>query len=125
VDERLERRAQKAILSPRYAEREEGARAHLDFRSDENVARARSLLADPGWAYAAHAEDNRGVEVRVYGVREAPYRALKYWGVRAEEPVTREVVVKLEAVRTIDLSNSRVTDLDLDGLARFLNLEDL
>jgi hypothetical protein len=125
VDGRLEQRAHEAIRSESYGEREEGARALRYFKSDENVARARALLADPGWAYAARAEENRGIEVRIYGVREAAYRALRSWGVAAAEPVTREEVVKLGAVRTVDLSNSRVGDADLDGLSRFPNLEDL
>ena len=92
ADERLERRAQDYIRSQSYMRREEGARALRYFKSPENVARVQGLLNDPGWAYLRHASENRGTEVRIYGVRREAYRTLKSWGVNAEKPKIREEV---------------------------------
>jgi hypothetical protein len=125
VDEHLEEWALRSILSRSGLERDEGARALRFFRSEANVARVRSLLADPTWAHGMRAEDNMGQELRVYLVREAAYRTLTYWGVKADEPVTREELWLPERVQVVDLSNRRVPDAELDGLARFKNLEDL
>jgi hypothetical protein len=125
VDERLEKRAREYTGGESYDRREEGARALRYFRSDENVTRVRGLLGDPGWAYAAHAGENRGVEVRIYGVRKAAYEALQYWGVSAEAPVIREEVWKPGSVRTVDLSNAKVTAAALKDLAVFKNLQSL
>lgn len=125
VDERLEKRAHESIRSKSYMEREEGARALRHFNSDENVARLQSLLADPGWAYMRHAEQNQGVEVRVYGVRTESYRSLKFWGVKVDEPITREEVMKPESVATVDLSNTAVTYAELDALTRFKNIQNI
>ncbi len=125
VDERLERRAHDDIRSESYMRREEGVRALRFFRSEENVARAKSLLADPGWGYRRHAEENMGLEVRVYGVREEAYRTLTSWGVRADKPVIREEVWRPDRVRQVVLSDARVTGADVDGLSRFENLQEL
>jgi hypothetical protein len=92
VDERLENRAHEYISSDSYQRREEGIRALRYFKSDENVMRARMLLDDPGWAYLYHAQENEGVEVRIYGVRREAYRTLKYWGTSVEKPTLREEV---------------------------------
>jgi hypothetical protein len=92
VDERLEKRAQDYIRSERYQNRQEGVRALRYFKSDENCRRVRGLLNDPGWAYLYHARENKGVEVRIYGVRQEAYRTLKSWGLDAEKPTIREEV---------------------------------
>lgn len=125
VDERLEERAQDYIRSESYRRREEGARALRYFKSDENVARVKSLLDDSEWAYLRHAEHNRGVEVRVYGVREAAYRTLKAWEVNVGKPAVREEVWKPKTVTSVSLSNTQVTDPDLKELRRFENLREL
>jgi hypothetical protein len=49
-------------------------------KTDENVARTKSLLSDTGFGYHAHADGNKGLEIRVYGVRGEAYQALKSWG---------------------------------------------
>jgi hypothetical protein len=92
VDERLEKRAHEYVRSKNYGQREEAAWALRYFKSDENVALVKALLNDPGWAYGQRAEESKGVEVRIYGVREKAYQTLKYWGVRAEKPMTREEI---------------------------------
>jgi hypothetical protein len=125
VDERLEKRALECIRSAKYTEREVGARALRCFKSEENIGRVKLLLTDPGRAYLKHAEENMGVEVRFYGVRAAAYQTLRYWGVRVDEPVTREEASKPELVRLVDLSNTRVTEADLGRLTRFKNLQEL
>jgi len=125
VDERLEKKALDSIRSESLQRREEGVRALRYFKTDENIARVKRLLSDPGWAYLHHAGENKGLEVRIYTVREESYQALKYWGVDAENPMTREEILKPGSVKTVSLSNTQVTDTDLKELARFENLENL
>jgi hypothetical protein len=90
VDARLEKWACDAIRSATYGRREEGVRALRYFKSKENVARVKGLLNDPGWAYLKHPQENNGIEVRVYGVRQEAYRTLKSWGIDVEKPTIRE-----------------------------------
>jgi hypothetical protein len=92
VEERLEKRAHDYIRSESYRKREEGVRALRYFKTDENIARARTLLNDPGWAYMYHAQENKGIGVRIYGVRQEAYRTLKSWGMDVEKPMIREEV---------------------------------
>ena len=125
IDNRLEKRAHEFVHSDNYMRRGEGARALRYFKSDENVARVKSLLDDQEWAYGLRAEENKGLEVRIYGVRKQAYETLEYWGVKAERPLIREEVVKLESVRTAVLSKGEVTDVGLKELARFDNLQNL
>ena len=66
--------------SESYQERE-GGQALRYSKSDENATQIKALLNDPGWAYLHHAQENNGVEVRIYGVRDAAYKSLKSWGV--------------------------------------------
>ena len=94
VDSRLEKQAIESLRSESYRERDEAVRAIRYFRSDENVARVRGLLDDPGWAYLYHAQENDGIEVRLYGVRQEAYRTLKHWGVTVNQPQIREEVRK-------------------------------
>jgi hypothetical protein len=123
VDDRLQKRAHEYLRSDDYMCRQEGIRALRFFKSEENIARARALLKDPSWATSKRAEDNEGVEVRYYGIREEAYEALKEWGEQAKEPVVRETVWKPEAVEVVDRSNTKVRDADLKELARFKNLQ--
>jgi Leucine Rich repeat len=125
VDERLEKRAQEFILSREMLRRGEGAQALRYFKSVENIARVKSLLDDPEWAYQHMAQENEGLEVRIYVVRQAAYETLQYWGVDAKMPVITEETLKLDEVKTSALSNMNVTDADLKALVRFKNLEDL
>jgi hypothetical protein len=92
VEGRLETRAQDYIRSDSYRKREEGVRALRYFKTEVNIARAKTLLNDPGWAYVYHAQENKGVEVRIYGVRQEAYLTLKAWGVDVEKPMIREEV---------------------------------
>ena len=94
VDQRLEKRAHDYIRSEDYQKREEGARALRHFKSDDNIARVTRLLNDPGWAYLRHAQENNGVEVRIYGVRLEAYQTLTAWGIDVGKPLTREEVRK-------------------------------
>lgn len=94
VDERLEKWAQDGILSANYSTRAESARALWYFKSDENVARVKTLLNDPGFGHYMVASQNNGVDVRHYVVREAAFGTLKSWGVNVEKPVIREEVRK-------------------------------
>jgi hypothetical protein len=92
VDERLEKMAQEGIHSESYSTREESARALRYFKTDENIARVKTLLDDPDWAYLKVASQNNGIDVRHYGVRKAAFGTLKFWRVDVEQPVIREEV---------------------------------
>lgn len=92
VDESLEKLARKLLHSEDYQQRCEGARALRYFRSDENIARAKALLDDPGYSVNRQAEHNDGVEKRVFGVRVGAYETLKYWGIDVEKPVMQDEV---------------------------------
>lgn len=94
VDKQLEERAHVYIRSQSYQLRREGATALRHFKSDENIAQVKKLLGDRGWAFLHHAEQNEGVEVRIYGVRKAAYETLNYWGVQVDKPTIREQVLK-------------------------------
>ncbi|MGC1273191.1 MAG: hypothetical protein WBC44_05750 [Planctomycetaceae bacterium] len=94
VDERLETRAIERLDSKDYSRRHEAALALRYFKTDENIKRMKDLLDDPGWGYLRHAEENDGVEVRHYGVRNQAYEALKAWGVDVAQPKIREEVRK-------------------------------
>lgn len=94
VNTQLEKRAIEFTSSENYLEREQAARALRYFKSDDNIARLKSLLSDPGWAYFRHPENNNGIEVRHYGIRKEVYQTLKSWGVEVEKPVIREEVVR-------------------------------
>jgi hypothetical protein len=92
VDQSLEKRAQDYIGSDSYQKREEGVRALRYFKSDQNIARVKRLISDPGWGYLKRAPENDGVEVRWYGVRDQAFRTLRAWGVEVEKPVIRDEV---------------------------------
>ncbi|RCS42148.1 hypothetical protein DTL42_20165 [Bremerella cremea] len=94
VDQQLEKRAIKYLRSENYNERKEGARALRYFRSDENIARLKTLLQDPGWGYLRHPADNNGIEVRYYGVRDSAYLTLKSWDVEVDKPETQETILR-------------------------------
>lgn len=90
VNDELLKRAERALDSDSYSEREEGARALRYFKSDASIAKLKTLLNDPGWAYLTHPQQNNGVGTRIYGVRQAAYEALTIWGEEVERPVIRE-----------------------------------
>jgi hypothetical protein len=94
VEERLEKRAQDYISSDSYQKRQEGVRALRYFKSDGNIARVKPLLGDAGFGHLKRAEENGGVEVRWYAVRDEAYRTLRAWGVNVEKPVIQEEVRK-------------------------------
>jgi hypothetical protein len=92
VDQRLEKRAIDYLGSDSYQQRYEGVRALRYFKSDDNIARVKSLLGDPHWGHLKDADENGGVEVRWYGVRDEAFRTVRAWGVDMEKPVVREEV---------------------------------
>lgn len=94
VDEQLEKRAIEYMHSERYGKRKEGARALRYFKSEKNILRVRELLDDPGWAHVYRAQENSGIEVRFYGVRQEAYRTLEFWGVKVDKPLIRDEVQK-------------------------------
>ena len=92
VNKQLEQRALEFITSENYLEREQAAKALRYFKSNENIARLKSLLSDPGWAYRRHPEHNNGIEVRYFGIRDSAYQTLKSWGVDVDKPMILEKV---------------------------------
>jgi hypothetical protein len=94
VDQNLEKRAQDYIGSDSSQKRQEGVRALRYFKSDQNIARVKPLIGDPAWGHLKRAEENGGVEVRWYGVRDEAFRTLRTWGVDVQKPVIREEVRK-------------------------------
>lgn len=122
ADQRLEKRALENVESGDLMLRAEGLRALRFFRSDQNIARARTLLGDTQWAYRFRAQENEGVEVHYFITREAAYETLKYWGVEVPEPVLFEQVDRPEEVTLADQSNRRIDMDKLRNLARFPNL---
>jgi hypothetical protein len=91
VDKQLEKRAQDYLRSESDLKRAEGVRALRHFKSDENVARIKTLLNDPG--RVVRAQDTKGVEA-FYVVRHEAYETLKAWEIDVEKPVLREDVRK-------------------------------
>jgi hypothetical protein len=94
VDQNLEKRAQDYIASDSYQKRQEGVRALRYFNSKQNIAAVKRLLGDPAWGHLEHADENGGIEVRWYGVRDEAHRTLRAWGVQVEKPVIQEEVRK-------------------------------
>jgi hypothetical protein len=123
ADERLEKRALDEIRSPNYWTREEGARALRFFKSDENIVRMKSFLRDPLFTDLEDPQENRGHEVREYGVRQAAYEALECWGVNVPTPVIEETIWNPDAVKHVFLREADLADGELKKLDRFKNLE--
>jgi hypothetical protein len=125
VDPELERWAQSVIRGKTTGRRAESVAALRYFKSKENIRLLTPLLNDPTWVYLKSAEENMGVEIRVYNVREAAYQVLKNWGVNVVEPVVQEQKLKLESVTQYALSNKKdfVHHADIDALSGFPNLQ--
>ena len=93
VDERLEKRALD-YLAPMLPAARGGRPGPAVLQIGREYRAGKKLLDDPGWAYLRHAQENEGIEVRIYGVRREAYRTLRSWGMDAEEPMIREEVRK-------------------------------
>jgi hypothetical protein len=92
VDRQLEKRAQEYLRSENYLTRAEGAKALRYFRSDENIARVKTLLNDPG--RVVRAQDSKGAVEAFYVVRHEAYETLQAWEINVAKPVLREDVRK-------------------------------
>lgn len=126
VDEQLEKWAQEQLrTSEDYIARVSAATALRYFRSWDNLGRISVLLEDDTWAYLQHPAENRGREVRHYGVREAAYQTLIYWDVKAEPPKLRAEFFRPEAVKLVVLSRKEIAAEELPSLDRFPNLQTL
>jgi hypothetical protein len=127
VDPELERWAQSVLRGKTKGYRAEAVSALRYFKSKENIRLLTPLLNDPQWSYLKSAEENMGVEVRVYNVRQAAYQVLKSWGVDVVEPVTQDQKLNLEGVTQFNISNKKdfVRHADIDALSGFPNLQTL
>lgn len=90
VDAALEQRAIGWLADPSLNRRVEAVEALGHFKTADNIARVRRLLADPE---AATQIDDQG-STKVYLAREAAHRVLTGWGVAHPTPTLREPTVK-------------------------------
>jgi hypothetical protein len=109
------------------ARRTEAASALRYFKSDKHVQLLTKLLGDPSTTILRPAEDNLGLEVRAYRVREQAYEVLTNWGVNVAKPEVRVQTSRPDAVTTVSISSKAdfVRHADLDALTRFPNLQTL
>lgn len=122
VTDRLEKRAHEYICSADSIRRSDGIKALRFFKSDENIARLKTLLDDPDSGYLRHPINNMGVEVRQYTVRKEAFETLEQWGVKVKKPVIRVEAYKPEEVTIVSWSQKRPADGELKKLVRFENL---
>ncbi len=97
------------------------------FKSDRSVQLLTQLLSDPSTTVIRPAENNMGVEVRAFRVREEAYNVLTNWGVNVAKPEVRVERSRPEAVTTVSISSKSdfVRHADLDALTQFPNLQNL
>ena len=101
----LERFAQGLLRSEASDDRVRGAREIEPFPSKGNVARLRRRLDDPAFVARSDPEASRGVEKRLYPVRDAAYRTLLGWGETVSPPPTLEASVsRLATIETLKVS---------------------
>jgi hypothetical protein len=122
VDDRLEMRAHEYICSDDSIRRSDGIKALRFFKSDENIARLKTLLDDPDTGYLRHPVNNMGVEVRQYSVRKEAFETLEQWGVKVKKPIIRVETFRPDEVTLVAWSEKSLADGDLKKLKRFENL---
>ena len=88
VDKRLEKKAQILMRSKVPHERTIGLRAIRYFKTKDNIATTRDLLADP-FKQRHHATKQ---QFDVYEVRKEAWNNFLVWGVEADKPILREDV---------------------------------
>ena len=88
VDAALEKLAIGWITDKSLTTREEGARALAEFRSPENIARMKKLLADKDFAEVT---SSNAPKMKRYLVRIAAHEALDAWHVPHTRPLLEEV----------------------------------
>jgi len=92
VDVDLLRKARRWIRHPNIGLRVQGTRVLRRFRSPANVAELRRLLKDRTFYVQSAPTGSVGPKYRYYAVREAAFKILKRWNVRAKKPVTLEPI---------------------------------
>ena len=80
------KRRQQYLNSKALWQRVEGIKSLEFFKSEENIARIKTFLQDPGYQEG----EQNGAKVRYFHARDAAYRTLTYWGVKVEEPLSEE-----------------------------------
>ena len=88
VDKRLEKKAQILMRSKVPHERTVGLRAIRYFKTKDNIATTRDLLADP-FKQRHHSTKH---QYDVYVVRKEAWNNFLVWGVEADKPILREDV---------------------------------
>jgi Leucine-rich repeat (LRR) protein len=116
VNDHLERRARAILRGESNFDRADAVDALRYFKSEENIRLMKSLLTDSAKAFNRYADQNGGVQVEFYFVRERAYEVLTGWGIDVPEPILREVSVLPDRVTSVSLSNTSVSLSDMRGL---------
>ena len=88
VDSQLEELSTRLLESEIPHERISGLQMIRYFKTEENIARANKLLADPFKAKVWKADVAK--EYNSYKVREAAWNTFEKWDIEVEKPVLRE-----------------------------------
>ena len=123
VDARLERRARGDLGASDPYKRGEGLRLLQPFRSEANAALVRPLLTDPADKLMSKAEENWGIEVRRFPVRQAARELLVGWRMAAEGPPSQVEIPRYDTLTT--LTPSEITEAGLVALPRFRRLREV
>ena len=94
VDERLEKLTKGLLESKSPRDRIGGLEAIRYFKTEENIASARKLLADP---YKTKLWDTQTAVLKPYysyEVRSAAWNTFQSWGIAVDKPVIREEIQK-------------------------------
>jgi len=100
IDKNLLARAKQWVKSGDWRTRLEAFRVFHHFESPDLVPILTPLLSDPGYDVRS-AEQNKGIEVRTYRVREEAHRLLVKLGVNVERPKTEESVSRLDDIEIL------------------------
>ena len=124
IDERLEARAQRAIRDGTPAARENAVEALRFFPSEANMARLRSALRDPFWAFSTYGRGERLLTYRYAPVRRAAAKVLTqlrgYVSVPFSDPPDDD-----GRVVWVSFGPAPIPDRQWAALPRYRNLQNL
>ncbi|MFI5385276.1 MAG: ankyrin repeat domain-containing protein [Fimbriimonadales bacterium] len=125
ADARLEEMAREWITANRdEATIIRGLGALRHFKSERNIALVRPLLASGIFEIERSAEENYGIELRRFVVREAAYNLIEQWKVTIPKPEIHESVNRYDTVEEISW-DAPVTDAGLRKLEQCPKLRKL
>lgn len=100
IDRNLLARAKEWVKSDDWRVRVEALRVFRYFESPDLVPLLKPLLDDPGYDVRS-AEQNNGIEDRLYRVRQEAYRMLVKLGEKVEMPRMEESISRIEEVEVL------------------------